>query len=438
MRSMPRGVEAVAETHLNTAFAATWRDPQNEIVGTTWGGTMCEAPRGPNILRLARGDWTIVARCRECRGCIEYDRRRLADRLKAKYSTVASVHRGRDARGRNSSAASSPRPCWSLWLIRIYAPLSEHAALSHKLHRRPRLNLEPGFFRLGLTSFGVLARSKEGSPRIQLDRGLDARVEPIRLARGRRAWRAITAGLVVLRSVYGEQVKRWYVRGLPPAEREKWEVIKLVKNSPHGRNSGPRVWAGSRVVLVPPEVWRLPRASRRDIRGLLARAATPEAVASIMELVAGVVRDRSLQSSVQPRAEGALTREQVVAWYAQVAARKAKTSTAGSTSGSLPPHSEVGGYVSSRHSSGVPPPHLSPTDYDRQLEFDGRSRREQVARLKEQPWDSLTVAERELVHESIREDEKRAPITERARTDRAKQALLDQLERLRKKMFGGG
>ena len=406
----------MAETHPNTAFAATWRDPQGEIVGTTYGGTMCEAPRGPNILRLGRGDWTIVARCRECRGCIEFERRRLADRLIAKYP---------DRKRR-------------LFLLRVYAPLSEHAVLSHKLHRRRSLKLEPGFFRLGLTSFGLIARSKPFTPLFGEGRGLTARVEPIRLARRRRAWRAITAGLVVVRSVYGEQVNRWYVRGLPPAEREKWEVIKLGAHSPHGRRSGPRVWAGERVVLVPPEVWRLPRASRRDLRGLLARAASPEAVAAIMELAANVGSARSLQSSSNRAAEGRLSAEAVQAWYARNAARKAEKSTALPASGSYTPASEAGGYVSSGHSSGVPPPDPTRTDFDRQLEMDGRSRREKVARLKEQPWESLTVAERALVHESIRADAAAAPERAREANSRAKQAVLDQLERLKKKMFGDG
>ncbi len=86
----------------------------------------------------------------------------------------------------------------------------------------------------------------------------------------------------------------------------------------------------------------------------------------------------------------------------------------------------------------MPPPDPTRTDFDRQLEMDGRSRREKVARLKEQPWESLTVAERALVHESIRADAAAAPERAREANSRAKQAVLDQLERLKKKMFGDG
>jgi hypothetical protein len=437
MRSMPRGVDVAAELRDSTAFAATWRDPQDAIVGTTFGGTMCEAPHGPNILRLARGDWTIVARCRECRGCIEFDRRRLADRLLGKYGRGAARSADPKTGLPLEPAASAANKSSLLWLIRIYAPLSEHAALSHKLHRRRSLELEPGFFRLGLTSFGVIARSKEGFPRINQGLGLNVRVEPIRLSRGRRAWRAITAGLTVVRAVYGKQVNRWYVRGLPPAEREKWEVVKLVKNSPYGRKTGPRVWAGDRVVLVPPDVWRLPRAARRDIRVLLARAASPEAVAAVMELATSLGSARSLQSSSN-RAGGAGSGfEAVKVRNARIAELRAQASSADSDLRSLPPLSEAGGYVSSGHSSGVPPPDPTLTDYDRQLELDGRSRREKVAALKERPWEELTVAERELVHESIRADTAAAPARARAATERAQQAVLDALASLKKKMLGG-
>ena len=151
-------MEAVRAT--GGEFAATWRNSEGEIVDSTFGGTMCWMPLKPWSLRIARDDWTGIVPCGECPGCLEFYRRRLCDRLRAKYRDleVRALRASGRGRARAASRPNAPEP--ALYLNRIYAPLEHHAALSRKLHRRRGLELEPGFLRLGATSFAVIARVK--------------------------------------------------------------------------------------------------------------------------------------------------------------------------------------------------------------------------------------------------------------------------------------
>src|SRR5260370_438638 len=123
----------------------------------------------------------------------------------------------------------------------IAAPAGQGAG---KLHGRRGLEVGPGFFRLGTESFAILARAKESLPPLLRRLGLRHRVEPVRLSRGRRAWRKLTAGILVARAVYGEEVKRWYMRGLPETEKMRWDVVKKAMQKPWRRRTGARVRTG--------------------------------------------------------------------------------------------------------------------------------------------------------------------------------------------------
>lgn len=356
------------------AFAATWRTEQGEVVGTTFGGTMCLWPRKPWRIRFSGDGFEGVIRCGECPGCLEFDRRRLADRLQAKYG---------EGKG-------------AMFIVRIWAPLDSHAAISHALHRRRGLELEPGMWRLGASSFALLSRERNRVSGLLLLAGVKHRVEPLRLSRGRRAWRVLTAGLIVAREIYGEQRNRFYARGLPAADRQKWEVKKLGSYKSYSRAASPRAWTGRRLVLVPPEVWQLRRADRRSLRGLLTRASDPEGVKRVMQLVAGVLaggagvygnrvlgsqelgalaaaggvsertvgvdRIRSkgvtvsqhcrVPSHVSAAAEGRSGRIHSPASYQRIAGLVEARSDAPPPDPIFTPTSEVGGYVSSEHDQG--------------------------------------------------------------------------------------
>jgi hypothetical protein len=166
----------------------------------------------------------------------------------------------------------------------------------------------------------------------------------------------LTAGILVARQVYGEQLNRWYCRGLPKAEREKWEVDRHAGAKGYKRASSPRAWKGGQVVLVPPEVWQLGRGDRRSIRRDLCAAVNPEGVARVMEIVATALAKRETSSVIGPAARPVLTSEQVKSWYAEMARRKAARTESERTDLSSLPSEKKGGYASSGHSSGAPPP----------------------------------------------------------------------------------
>lgn len=337
-------------------LAATWRRADDQVVGTTFGGTMCWNPARPGVLRIESGGYLHITRCRNCPGCCEFERRRLAGRLSERYqmhhSAPSCTTAKRSLRIR-SSGATTPSP---LFLVRITAPRERHAAIAHALHRRPRLELEPGMFRLGTESFGLLARAAE-EIKLALHRlKLEHRVEPIHLSRRRRAWHALTQGMLVSRESYGEDLNRFYARGLPPAERKSWEVIKLKAHARYDRRSSPRAWTVDNLVLVPPELWQLGRGARKNIMRQLAREHSPEGVARVMAIVADVAANVGRPLPVTAPPQAALTRQQVLEFYQRQAERKQAARTEMSAAASDPPSSEKGGYATSVHSSGSGPP----------------------------------------------------------------------------------
>jgi len=339
----------VAEKASGTAFAATWRDRAGDVVGTTWGGTMCWFPRLGWRLRIAREGFEHIVRCGECPGCLEFERRRLADRLSEKYGAHGeqlapdehTLRRSADGKFattrrrarrppyeiRAPGAVARGQARGELFIVRIYAALEQHARIAHMLHRRRGLRLEPGFFRMGRGSFCVLSRDRVVLSAVLRLSGFQSRVEKVRWSRGRRAWRSLTAGIAVSREAYGEQTKRWYARGLPPADQQKWEVVKIGKYSPYDRWRAPRAWKSGNLVLVPPEVWAMRRVDRVALRKQMSLAATPELAAAIAQVVAA-------QSSLS---------------LAVAASKSQSDRPQAAPSKRLPPLIEVGGYVSSAH-----------------------------------------------------------------------------------------
>jgi hypothetical protein len=382
-----------AERATGGEFAATWRNPQGDIVGTTFGGTMCWMPRKPWSLRIVHAEWLGIVPCGECPGCLEFYRRRLADRFVKKYGVWKHA----------------------LYLIRIYAPIEHHAALSRKLHRRRGLQLEPGFIRLGATSFAVLSHVKRLPPLSLHGEVLETRTEPIRLARGRRAWRSATAGMLVARKAYGADHNRWYIRGLPLAEKESWNVLTQQGAKGYSRARDPRVWKAANLTLVPPEVWALGRADRRSIRRDLGSANSPEGVARVMAMVSALAARKSQSSLIGPAARPVLTREQVLESYAMAARRSKAASGSERPLISPSPPSEGGGYISSVHIGGADPPgeRSKPADY---------------AGLE--PWKPRHFAA--LPEDSLSE------LTQKQYLHRKHRKLLDeQLERIARRLKGG-
>lgn len=380
------------------AFAATWRDESTgEIVGYTLGDTMCRSPRRPWAMTGTDDEWQFPLPCGDCEGCMERLRRQLAHRLTRAYAKPTTVGSASTSNARTETASASATRSAALWLVRIWAPADLHYWFSRKLHRRRGLELESGTYRLGVDSFAVLARSKFSLPRVLRRLGLRFTVEPVRLSRGRRAWRALTAGILVARAIYGKEVKRWYARGLPPAERKSWDVVKRAMQKPWRRRTGARVRTGGKIILVPPAIWSMDGDRIKEYRNATAAALNPEQVSAnqrrLADLVAGAAATLRLTAPAQP----ALTREQVRGFYVSMAQRKAARGSATSAPTPTPSTLLGGGLRSSVHSdvadeaargaldlktwlhSGAPPPAMGrEREYEDWLDecwSDGRTRR---------------------------------------------------------------
>lgn len=367
------------------AFAATWRDQSGQVVGTTSAHTMCLWPRLPWRIRFYRDGWEGVIPCRECPGCLELQRLKLSERLFTKYGGISARGAARNSITDQSIARGAAHDSSRLFYVRIYAPKALHAAMSHALHRRRRLQLEPGFYRLGATSFALISRDAPFLSRVLKRLGVKFRLEPLKLGRGRRAFRPLTAGLLVSRPVYGENVNRFYARGLPKSDRQKWEVKKLAQYRSYDRARSPRAWSGSKLVLVPPAVWELSRTDRRALRGQLLRQSDPEGVRKVMGLIADTIGKVGRALPVSASEKIGLTREQVVSWYAKMRdASKARTNVTASDL-NIPPLSEAGGYTTSEHSQGE----LMPRALERE-----RRREWEAARKRRAIAESMEIIER--------------------------------------------
>ncbi len=147
--------------------------------------------------------------------------------------------------------------------------------------------------------------------------GRPFRIWRIRRQRGRVAWSIVTGGLLVSREAYGEQVKRFYVRGLAPAaERNSWQIEKVPHERGYDRRRSPRAWQGN-VSLVPPEFWSEHQHDKRTVNRMLAHAGDPESVRAVMDVVSNVVRELTYNRAAKPL----LSRESVLSHYREQAAR---------------------------------------------------------------------------------------------------------------------
>jgi hypothetical protein len=225
--------------------AATFRDDIGEIVGTTWGGTICWYPRKPSAFVTVDDDGRRehVIRCGWCPGCLELDRRRLADRLQARYSTVEG----------------------NLWLIVLESPLHSQARDLKRLRRTVGSSGFSGMYRLGTNHVAAIAAgSRPAVPATTIRRGLRVTVRAVKRSRGRRAWNEITRGILIARDEWGQWIKRFYHRGLPAREHDRWNVV--TSGGIRKRHAATGIGVRGRrddVSLFPPLAWLPPRLVRR-------------------------------------------------------------------------------------------------------------------------------------------------------------------------------
>lgn len=201
--------------------AALLRDESGAVVGATCGDTSCwHPPRPGNYESINQDGDEIAIPCRDCPGCREFYRRYLARRLYEHFKTAQE----------------------ELWELQIACGLSAQSNVCSRLQHSAIGPSLRGWCRAGADGVVLIV---EGANRRQLVPRSVARLisgwKRIRMSRGRRAFASITAGMVRARAEYGEQVNRFYFRGVKPLPREfTWS-----RPSGFGRGLKSRVGGGA-------------------------------------------------------------------------------------------------------------------------------------------------------------------------------------------------
>ncbi len=250
--------------------AATFRTPAGEIIGTTWGGTWCWHPLNPSkyaTLSQDGGDAHIL-RCRKCPGCLELDRRELADRLELTFKKEV-----RD-----------------IWVVMVPCTPGERCSIVGSISRILGSSSRWGWTRIGTSRIAIVAACQK--PRLRASRVLRGRrvsFHRVSRTRRRRAWRLVTAGMLYSRDVYGANLNRWYIRGLRRLERAKRVGVWRGGVRRTHPEMGPGV-AGARggVGLHQPEAYRPPRLLSRARAGAGRFAGVHSTCEPIGEVLAGL------------------------------------------------------------------------------------------------------------------------------------------------------
>jgi hypothetical protein len=239
------------------------RDDTGEQVGSTWGGTVCWWPRKPSQFAAIseHSQDEVILRCGWCPGCKEFDRQRLARRLIALYGKTQE----------------------HLWQIEIECTLKLQSALVARIRRTGTLPANSGFYRLGPTGVALIVRGNPTAIVARLTRlGVFYRLLPMSSPKRARTWRRITRGMLAARDAWGEQINRYYHRGLPPAERERWTIQTrggIAKRHAGQRRHARATRAG--VTLYRPDEIAVVKLVRR-CGPELARSSKPELVSALI------------------------------------------------------------------------------------------------------------------------------------------------------------
>jgi len=225
--------------------AATFRNSQGEVIGVTWAGTVCWYPRKPSMLAAVSEDGKreTALPCGFCAGCREHARQRLARRLVKHYSTEKEP----------------------LWLWEVSCPDSRVSRLFRSLRPTTTFRGYAGWARNGSTGVVIIVKGA----RAAVPARIFAKFPTIRCQRlikpqRTKTWWSFTRGVLVSRDEYGEQVNRFYHRGLPPMEKDKWGVVTRggIRKRHATVGAGVRAVDGD-VSLHPPTAWLLPRLLKR-------------------------------------------------------------------------------------------------------------------------------------------------------------------------------
>src|SRR5271154_4595482 len=149
--------------------AATFRDRDNHVVGTTWGGTWCWHPVNPAKYASESEDGTDahLIRCRRCPGCMELDRRELAERLVLTFNKEEG----------------------NVWVAIVEVVLGEAGAIASSIARTTNVARYWGWCRIGASRIAVIVEGQKPRPRVRRPPlGCSVSWHRVNVRRKRRAW----------------------------------------------------------------------------------------------------------------------------------------------------------------------------------------------------------------------------------------------------------
>jgi hypothetical protein len=279
---------------------ATWRDADDNIVASVYGDTICENPVLPRDLAATTPDgrYECALPCRKCGGCRRFQRLKVSRRLAEYYKEESAT----------------------LWQVTILASSALDSSLIARLSRTPSFYELLGFCRLGVNGYALIVRGRRPNPRaIPGLRQYSVTIRRVSRPGRARAWRGATRGLLVSRSKYGPQVKRFYFRGMPQLSRELMDLQRkggVRKRHPEAK-FGFRAWRDGLTLYPSANVlWRQitnlvqTRRSRREcafdlIRRRAQRAVSETAMTGFRDAAVGHAAMGDPSSAIFPAGETA-------------------------------------------------------------------------------------------------------------------------------------
>lgn len=208
-----------------SSYAASWRDEHGGIVASVYGDTICLSPVDARNLAAisADGNYESTLPCRKCEGCRRYQMLVLRRRLVEGFKSCRE----------------------KLWTLQVDCSPSVRQWVIRTL-RRTMMRTEWLGYCISKDGFVALI-AKATQPRLSAWITGPTRLyraKPVKARARLSGWRKLTVGLLIPREVYGEQVNRFYFRGLAPYQREPLEVQTkggIRKRHPDAR-AGVRAW----------------------------------------------------------------------------------------------------------------------------------------------------------------------------------------------------
>ena len=291
-------------------YAGTWRDANQDVVATVYGGTQCQAPRDPRSLAAvtADGGYEAILRCRDCEGCRRYEKLLLQRRLAEHFKD----HEG------------------ELWALTLTGPVEFENPLKLPSSLTRWLPACVGMIRRGLHGLVlIVAGSRPPRRAPSSPPGWRLTVEKLMASRGARAFAKCASGLMIPREQYGRQTNRWYVRGLKPLPKETFIVQRqggIRKRHPEAKG-GLRAWRDGFTLYASQKTnviewlkamrsWRSQRLDRSSLtRGRAGGAPSSASQATDKFAAPASPRDSSIlprgdQDSRRPVAASSLPRDQ--------------------------------------------------------------------------------------------------------------------------------